>query len=79
MAGGRRTGARPSLHGLRERTSAALAELPERQRTALLLADHTGLSYSEIGEVLGATPGAVKVLVHRARVNFRKAYEGTSQ
>jgi RNA polymerase sigma-70 factor (ECF subfamily) len=58
---------------------AALAELPERQRTALLLADHTGLSYSEIGEVLGATPGAVKVLVHRARVNFRKAYEGTSQ
>ena len=30
MAGGRRTGARPSLHGLRERTSAALAELPAR-------------------------------------------------
>ncbi|CAN5825478.1 hypothetical protein BH23ACT4_BH23ACT4_00680 [soil metagenome] len=59
--------------------SAVLAMLPERQRTALLLADHAGLPYSEIAEALGATPGAVKVLVHRARTNFRKSYEALNR
>lgn len=59
--------------------STALAGLPERQRTALLLADHAGLPHSEIAEALGATPGAVKVLVHRARINFRKSYEALNR
>lgn len=59
--------------------SQALATLPERQRTALLLADHAGLPHSEIAEALGATPGAVKVLVHRARINFRKSYEALNR
>lgn len=59
--------------------STALAALPERQRTALLLADHAGLPHSEIAQALGATPGAVKVLVHRARINFRKSYEATNR
>jgi len=59
--------------------SAALATLPERQRTALLLADQAGLPHSEIAEALGATPGAVKVLVHRARINFRRAYEAMNR
>lgn len=56
----------------------ALATLPERQRTALLLADHAGLPYAEIAEALDATPGAVKVLIHRARINFRKSYREVS-
>ncbi len=59
--------------------SAALSSLPERQRTALLLADQAGLPYSEIAQTLGATPGAVKVLVHRARINFRKSYEALNR
>jgi RNA polymerase sigma factor (sigma-70 family) len=59
--------------------SAALASIPERQRTALLLADQAGLPYSEIAQALGATPGAVKVLVHRARINFRKSYEALNR
>jgi RNA polymerase sigma factor (sigma-70 family) len=59
--------------------SEALATLPERQRTALLLADQAGVSHSEIADALGATPGAVKVLVHRARINFRKAYEAMNR
>lgn len=49
--------------------------MPERQRTALLLADHAGLTIAEIAEALGATNGATKVLVHRARLSFRKAYQ----
>lgn len=56
----------------------ALATLPERQRTALLLADHAGMPYAEIADTLGATSGAVKVLIHRARLGFRKAYEESS-
>jgi RNA polymerase sigma-70 factor (ECF subfamily) len=53
----------------------ALAALPERQRTALLLADEAGLPYSDIAPIVGATPAAVKVLIHRARLNFRAAYQ----
>lgn len=53
----------------------ALGCLPERQRTALLLADQAGLPYAEIAQILDATPAAVKVLIHRARLNFRHAYE----
>lgn len=38
-------------------------------------ASSTDPDVTEIAEALGATPGAVKVLVHRARINFRKSYE----
>ena len=57
----------------------ALRSLPERQRIALLLADQAGLPYSEVATAVGATPAAVKVLIHRARVNFRNAYTKTSR
>ena len=53
----------------------ALRALPERQRTALLLADQAGLPYNEVARAVDATPAAVKVLIHRARINFKKAYE----
>lgn len=52
-----------------------LATLPDRQRTALLLADEAGLTYAEIAPVVNATPAAVKVLIHRARTNFRATYQ----
>lgn len=54
----------------------ALAVLPERQRLALVLCDQVGLSYGEVAEAVGCTPAAVKVLIHRARTNFRAAYTG---
>lgn len=57
----------------------SLARLPQRQRTALLLSDRAGLSPSEIGDAMGTTPGAAKVLVHRARIAFRKTYEESQQ
>ncbi len=45
----------------------AIQELPERQRSALLLRTVQGLGYEEIGEVLGASVSSVKSLLHRAR------------
>jgi RNA polymerase sigma-70 factor, ECF subfamily len=54
----------------------ALATLPDRQRLALVLCDQVGLSYGEVAEAVGCTPAAVKVLIHRARTNFRAAYVG---
>lgn len=57
----------------------SLSKLPERQRTALLLADHAGLSYAEISGTLGCSLAATKVLIHRARLSFRAHYTETSR
>jgi RNA polymerase sigma-70 factor (ECF subfamily) len=56
----------------------SLSSLPERQRTALLLADKAGLSYAEVAEAIGCSLAAVKVLIHRARVSFRAHYTETN-
>lgn len=47
--------------------SAALAQLPERQRHALLLRDWRGLSYDEIATQLDSSYEAVETLLFRAR------------
>lgn len=52
------------------RFAAALAELPERQQTALWLAVVEGQSYEEIAGLLGSSVQSVKNLVHRARANL---------
>lgn len=55
---------------------AALADLPEGERSALLLrADHE-LSYEEIAIVLGITVGAARVRVHRARLRLLERESG---
>jgi RNA polymerase sigma-70 factor (ECF subfamily) len=51
-----------------------LEALPARQRRAILLVDEAGLSYQEAADVMGTTLGAMKVLLHRARSNFRSIY-----
>ena len=56
---------------------AALADLPERQRTALLLR-HSGYRYREIAQTLGIAVGSVGVLLARAERAFRTAYEETT-
>lgn len=56
----------------------SLSKLPERQRTALLLADMAGLSYAEVAESIGCSLAAVRVLIHRARVSFRAHYTETN-
>lgn len=49
----------------------ALAELPENQRTALLLCRQGELSYEEIAEVLDCSLSATKSLIHRGRETLK--------
>ena len=51
----------------------ALKEVPEKQRTALLLFKQQELSYQEIAEIMGATEGAVKTWIFRARQSLKHA------
>lgn len=53
---------------------AALTRLTDRQRMALLLVDHAGMTYAEMAQVVGTTPEAAKGLLHRARTSFRNSY-----
>ncbi len=59
-----------------------LAQLPEQQRSVLLLRDAEGLSYGEIADVLGLSVAAVRMKLFRARNLFRAIYtdhhEGTT-
>ncbi len=55
-----------------------LAALPETQRTALVLRDQLGFPYDEVSRVLGKSLGATKVIIHRGRAAFRRAYETES-
>ncbi len=53
------------------RARALLAELPEQARELLLLRVVAGLSAEETADVLGMTPGAVRVAQHRALRRLR--------
>lgn len=50
---------------------AALAGLPEEQRTAMILRRYEEMSYEDIAAVLGTTVPAVKSLLFRARETLR--------
>jgi RNA polymerase sigma factor (sigma-70 family) len=53
-----------------------LADLPERQRAALVLRELNGLSHAEIGEVLEVSPAAVKQAIFEARSALFSCREG---
>jgi RNA polymerase sigma-70 factor (ECF subfamily) len=53
----------------------AIGSLNDRQRMAVLLAKFEHLSYSDIGEIMGMTPQAIKSLLSRARCNLREALQ----
>ena len=53
----------------------ALDALPEAYREAIVLTKITGLSLAEASEVLGATPTALKLRVHRGYVQLREKLE----
>lgn len=60
------------LHSeLEAKIEEALRELPENQRTALLLHRNEELSYVDIAEVLGCSLSATKSLIHRARETLK--------
>ena len=50
----------------------ALAELPENQRTAIMLKVYEDRSYTEIAEILGVSIPSVESLLFRARQNLFK-------
>jgi RNA polymerase sigma-70 factor, ECF subfamily len=65
----------PTEHLLREelesKVEEAIAELPEKQRTALLMCRHEEFSYDEIAQVVGCSLSATKSLIHRARETLK--------
>jgi RNA polymerase sigma-70 factor, ECF subfamily len=61
------------LHGeLAAKIEEALAELPENQRTAILLCRQDELSYEEIAKILGCSLSATKSLIHRGRETLKE-------
>lgn len=56
---------------LGERVRAALEKLPEEQRETVVLAFYHGLSYQEIGELMGCPEGTVKSRMFYAKEQLR--------
>jgi RNA polymerase sigma-70 factor (ECF subfamily) len=50
----------------------AIEELPERQRSAVLLHKYEGLEYAQIASILGLTESALKSLLFRAYQTLRQ-------
>ena len=56
---------------LEQKVEAAIAGLPENQRTALLLCREEELSYEDIAAVIGCSVSATKSLIHRGRETLK--------
>jgi len=61
--------------GLRRDLEAAIAGLPERARTVLVLYDIEGYRHAEIADITGMAEGSSKAQLHRARKLVRKALQ----
>jgi RNA polymerase sigma-70 factor (ECF subfamily) len=59
--------------GIKELLDKGLEQLPESQRSVILLRDYEGYAYNEIAEITGLTESQVKVYIHRARL-FLKSF-----
>lgn len=55
------------------KVDAALAKLPDKQRTAFILKNNQGLSIREIAEMMQTAEGTVKVHLHRAVTALRQS------
>lgn len=60
---------------LKEILNQALDQLPEVQKSVILLRDYEGYDYAEIGKITNLTESQVKVYIFRART-FLKNYIG---
>jgi len=61
---------------LEARVAALVAELPEAQRTALILSRVDELRYQQIGEILSCSEQAVKSLIFRATQRLKAGLKG---
>jgi RNA polymerase sigma-70 factor, ECF subfamily len=57
---------------LAQKIEEALAELPENQRSAILLCRQDDLSYEEIADILDCSLSATKSLIHRGRETLKE-------
>ncbi len=57
---------------LHQKVDEILADLPEKQRTAILLCRGEEHSYEEIAAILGCTVQATKSLIHRGRETLKQ-------
>ena len=58
------------------RLVADVAELPERQRGALVMREMAGLGFEEIGEALGTSAATARQTLYEARLGLRQMDEG---
>jgi RNA polymerase sigma factor (sigma-70 family) len=63
----------------RERVRGAIAELPQDQRRALVLAAYLGRTAQEIGELEGVPLGTVKTRIRAAMTKLRDSLESTNE
>jgi RNA polymerase sigma-70 factor (ECF subfamily) len=76
LAPGGRSGDDPAEEVERRRVYAAIRELPEEFRDALVAVDVVGLSYGEAARVLGVPEGTVTSRLFRARDRVAVRLEG---
>lgn len=74
---------RAALHPARPRAGVgdvleALVTLPERDQEILRLVAWDGLSHAEVGVVLGISPNAAAIRLHRARQRLAAALKGST-
>jgi len=69
-------GAKDVTAGLERDLEQAVAGLPERARTVLVLYDIEGYRHNEIAELTGMAVGSSKAQLHRARKLVRAALDG---
>ena len=67
---------RPAIHD--PEVALGLAALKETERELLLLTYWDSFTSEEIAVILGASPGAIRVRLHRARKSFAAALESES-
>lgn len=63
------------LEQLRNRISACLEKLPERQREVVVLRYFKEMEYEDIAARLGVTPGNIRVILSRALDKMEKDFE----
>ena len=62
---------------LQQAVAEGLRQLSEEHRRILVMREINGLSYEEIGEILGLSPGTVKSRLARARISLAKFLQKT--